>query len=126
MIAMQRYALTGIAALAALSAVHAVRDAGHGGHWLIGVAPNLCAAIAIPFVALSVWADRRRDADRRETLRAFAWCASGSLVGLVAWELVQLGPRGLVFDLRDLVATVVGTGFAGALIVRLAPRQEPP
>lgn len=121
---MTRYSLTGIVALAALSGVHAVRDAGGGDNWLIGVAPNLCAAVAIPFVALGVWADRCRDAGRAATLRAFAWCAAGSLTGLVAWELAQLGPNSLVFDLWDLLATVAGTMLAGALITLLAPSGQ--
>ncbi|TRW17486.1 hypothetical protein [Glacieibacterium frigidum] len=120
-----RYSLTGIAALAALSGVHAVRDAGAGDNWLMGIAPNLCAAVAIPFVALGIWVDQRRDAGRRTTLRAFAWCAAGSLSGLVVWELVQRSTSGLVFDPWDLLATVVGTGLAAALIVVLAPAERP-
>lgn len=120
---MQRYSLTGIAALAALSGVHALREAGAGDSWVIGVAPNLCAAVAIPFVALGIWADQRRDAGRRATLRAFAWCAGSSLLGLVAWEVGQLVTRGLVFDPWDLVATLAGTVLAVALILALAPKE---
>lgn len=125
MTAMQRYSLTGIAALAALSGVHALRDAGHGDHWLIGVAPNLCAAVAIPFVALGIWAERRRNAPRAATLRAFAWCAAGSLLGLTVWEAAQRFTSGLVFDPWDLLATVAGTALAAVLIARLAPAGPP-
>jgi len=64
-----RYGTAGIVALAALSGVHWLRAIGFSqgevSGYLLGVLPNLCAAVAITFVVLSIWADQQKLIDQR-------------------------------------------------------------
>lgn len=70
-----RYGLVGIAALSALSLVHLGRESQYEGHeivlYLMGVLPNVAAAIAIPFVLLGIWADQNQSASYAAARRSF-------------------------------------------------------
>lgn len=120
-----RYGLAGIAALALLTAVDALRARGGigsaTGSFLLGVLPNFAAAIAIPFVMLSVWTDQRQSAT---TGRAFAACVTFSTLGLFAWEAIQRTSGRFVFDPHDLGATVAGALAAFLLFRSMTPRQQ--
>ena len=122
-----RYALVGIGALGVLSLVSWARRVRFNGAetvmYVIGVLPNVAAAIAIPFVLLGIWADQKPSASYAGTRRAFNMVLVGTGVGLVAWEFVQLTSRGLVFDPHDLVATFIGLGLAGILFTLVTPRE---
>lgn len=114
-----RYASAGIAALAVLSL----------GHWLralrafdspiatfiLGVLPNVAAAVAIPFVVAGVLADMRKARPVPVSRRAFTMLNAGSVLGLAGWELVQRTSTTLRFDVDDLVATLVGALVAQGL-----------
>lgn len=114
-----RYGLSGIGALGLLTAVHWLRGLAFLpsplGDYLLGILPNFAAAIAIAFVALSIWSDQNRDADFASTKRAFLFTAAMSGAGLLAWEFFQQTSDRLVFDPHDIGATLVGLGAAGLL-----------
>ncbi|OYY63586.1 hypothetical protein [Sphingomonas sp. 28-62-11] len=124
-----RYGLIGIGGLALLSLTHWLRSL--NGDWpsvvsyLIGVMPNVAAAIAIPFVFMGIWADQRKDAPVGVVRRWFFPTAAMSLAGLIGWELIQRGSGGLVFDVNDLGATVVGTVIGAGLFALVTPRTAP-
>jgi hypothetical protein len=124
-----RYGLAGMGGLALLTAVHQVRaqqpSLPPAGDYLVGVLPNFAAAIAISFVLLSAWSDQNRTADHAATRRAFRICMTISGVGLIAWELFQIGPNRLVFDPHDIGATLVGLGVSALLFSALTPRSSP-
>jgi putative flippase GtrA len=107
-----RYGLVSIAALALLSAIQWIREQhlhlDPVGQYLVGVAPNFAAAIAINFVLLSIWADQRRDPGFAAARRRFLICAAISGIGLFGWEFFQMTSKRLVFDTQDLLATAVG------------------
>lgn len=123
-----RYALVGIGALALLSTVHWLRETHSAwppiGSFLIGVMPNVAAAIAMPFVFIGIWADQRPNAAPATLWRWFLAALIISFAGLIAWELLQLGPKGLVFDVNDLAATLVGTIIALAFFRGMTPRPD--
>jgi hypothetical protein len=114
-----RYGFTGIAALAVLSL----------GHWLraravfdspcvtfiLGVLPNVAAAVAIPFVAAGALADMRKDRPVPVSRTVFSMLNAGSVAGLAGWELMQRTSATLRFDVADLVATLVGGLIAQGL-----------
>ena len=121
-----RYGLAGIGALSLLSLVHWLRDTGpwvgSTGAYLLGVAPNFAASIAIIFVLMSVWADQKRQASFPAARRAFVACASISAVGLLGWEFIQKTSNRFVFDPHDAGATLVGVMTACLLFYTLSPR----
>ena len=121
-----RYGLAGIAPLALLAVVHWLRERrqplGPVGDYLVGVLPNFCAALAITFVLLSIWADQQKDATPLFSRRAFLWSASISGVGLTAWELFQRSSDRLVFDPHDLGATGIGLVAATLVYFAVTPR----
>ena len=124
-----RYGLAGIGALGLLTTVHWLRDLAWSlpgiADYLIGVIPNFAAAVAIIFVLLSIWSDQNRDADSASLNRALRVSASISGAGLLCWELFQRMSHRLVFDLHDIVATLVGVGTAYILFYLLTPRSNP-
>lgn len=124
-----RFGLVGIVALSLLSLGHWVREnvqvQSAGIRYCLGVLPNFAAALAIPFVIMSAWADRD---ETRDAVPDHAWrfrlCAAFAFAGLVAWEFLQLrGPR-LVFDTDDIIATAVGTAMAFVTFRLVAPKAE--
>ncbi len=123
-----RYAFAGIAALGLLSLVHWGRTSRYDGPeivmYLMGVMPNVAAAIAISFVLLSIWADQKTDASYADARRAFVFITLGAGLALIAWEFIQQSSRTLVFDLDDIVATLLGLGVAWLLFVALTPKPS--
>ena len=121
-----RYGLVGIGALALLSGIHwlrgmeQVRDPAWA--YLLGVLPNLAAALAITFVLLSIWADHDKTRSFTALRQRFITSASISGFGLLGWELVQKASNRFVFDLHDIGATAIGIGLAGLLFYGLTPR----
>ena len=111
-----RHASTGLAALAVLSLGHWARAAGLFSSpvatFILGVLPNVAAAVAIPFITAGALADMRKDRQVPIDLRTFTILNLGSVAGLVAWEFVQRGSLSLRFDPADLVATVIGAVVA--------------
>lgn len=122
-----RYGFAGLAGLALLSTAHWIRDEhidlGNLGNALVGVLPNFAAAVAITFVLLSVRADQR-PGDGYAQLRRWLWY-SGSVaaVGLVSWELIQQTSDRFVFDLGDILATLLGVAASGGLFAILTPKN---
>ena len=120
-----RYGLVGIGALGLLSLVHWGRKLQYDGpavaEYLMGVLPNVAAAIAIPFVLLSIWADQKPNARYANSRQTFVVLTLLSGVGLIAWELVQQSSRTLVFDLHDIAATILGLRLGWLLFILLTP-----
>ncbi len=124
-----RYASTGIAALAVLSLGHWARAAGVFASpvatFILGVLPNVAAAVAIPSITAGALADMRKDRQVPIDLRTFTMLNLGSVAGLVAWEFVQRGRLSLRFDPADLVATVAGAAVAQWAFRRQSSPAEP-
>lgn len=122
-----RLAFFGLGALALLSAVHWARAQHFDGPplmlYLLGVLPNFCAAIAIPYVLLSVWMDRAVPLAHTEVRKRFLALTLFAGVGLIFWEFGQQSSRALFFDPDDLVATVVGL-VVGWTIFGLISRED--
>ena len=93
-------------------------------HFLIGVLPNLAAAIAIPFVFLSIWVDQKQEAKPLAIRRYFFILTLVAGVGLIAWEYLQKSSNYLVFDYYDIAATFLGLVVAWLLFVVLTPRTS--
>ena len=125
-----RYGLAGIGALGALSLVHWGRtlqcEASEIVYYLMGVLPNVAAAIAIPFVLLGIWADQNPAATYRAARRRIAVLTLVAGIGLIAWEYMQQSRESLVFDYHDIAATILGLAAAWLLFVLLTPRARAP
>lgn len=123
-----RYAVVGLAALGVLSLVHwARRSLDIGGEisaYLIGVLPNLAAALAIPFVLLSIWVEQRREATHVAARRSFLRLTLLAGLGLIGWEFLQRGSRRLVFDAHDIGATLIGLLLGWLLFGWLTPQAR--
>ena len=115
----------GIRALACLSLVHWGRRAGHrvsdACQYLLGVLPNFAAAIAIPFVMLSIWADQNPHRTHAAARRSFLFLTLVVGTSLVAWEFMQMAGRTLVYDTSDILATLVGLGTGGVHFALVNP-----
>jgi len=122
-----RYGLVGIGGLALLSLVHWARgadlDLQGPAAFLLGVLPNVAAAIAVPFVLLGIVADMYKAATPAEMRRWFNGLLLFSLMGLIGWEIVQRDSANLVFDTADITATFAGSALAAALFALVGPRQ---
>ena len=122
-----RYALVAISALAILSLVHWGRASKYDGAelviYLMGVLPNVAAAIAIPFVSLSIWADQKQRLSYAAARRIFVASTLLAGVGLIGWELLQLSSRNLVYDTNDIAATLVGLGMGSLFFMLLTPKD---
>jgi len=123
-----RYGVAGIAALAALTIVQWLRENGyaHGdvSGYLLGVLPNLFAAVAITFVVLSFLADQLKVNGYRAAGRWFLASSVISGAGLVGWEFIQRTSGRFVFDIDDIGATVVGLVLSGVLFHLVTPRSS--
>ena len=123
-----RYGLVGIGALGALSLVHWGRklqfEAPEIILYLMGVLPNVAAAIAIPFVLLGIWADQKPVATYQAARRRMAVLTLVAGIGLIAWEYMQQSSGSLVFDYHDIAATIFGLAVAWLLFVLLTPRAS--
>jgi len=120
-----RYAVVGLAALGILSLVDWVRGWPFRGggitDYLIGVLPNVAAALAIPFVLLGIWAEQRREATDVSARRSFLRLTLVTGVGLIGWEFLLQGSRRLVFDAHDIGATLVGLLLGWLIFGLLTP-----
>jgi len=76
--------------------------------YLLGVLPNVAAAIAIPYVVLSIWVDQAPTGSFSVVKKRHLMLTVFSSVGLIAWEFGQQLSRGLYFDPDDIAATIVG------------------
>lgn len=123
-----RYALVAISALAILSLVHWGRASKYDGAefviYLMGVLPNVAAAIAIPFVLLGIWADQNQSPSYTAARRIFVAVTIVAGVGLITWELIQLSSRNLVYDTHDIIATLVGLGIGSLFFILLTPKAD--
>ena len=123
-----RYGLVGIGALGALSLVHWGRELQYEAPeivlYLMGVLPNVAAAIAIPFVLLSIWADQKPVATNQAARRRMVVLTLVAGIGLIAWEYMQRSSGSLVFDYHDIAATISGLAVAWLLFVLLTPRAS--
>lgn len=121
-----RYGIAGIGGLAALSVIHWLRGIEFPRNevsiYLLGVLPNLCAAVAITFVVLSIWADQQKLFEYPNAKRWFWIAASIAGVGLIGWELAQLTMSSFVFDISDMGATFAGLFLSGATFYLVTPR----
>ena len=113
--------------MGALSLVHWGRtlqcEASEIVYYLMGVLPNVAAAIAIPFVLLSTGLIRSQLQPIKlpvEALLAILTLVAG--VGLIAWEFIQQSSRSLVYDYHDIAATIFGLVVAWLLFLLLTPR----
>ena len=96
---------------------------------VLGYAPNLLAAFALPFFfhALMVLSHRRDDGRPygwAQVWREDARIAASTAVaagGLVLWEFVQITRPNRTYDVQDIVATVAGA--LAFLLVVLAGRR---
>lgn len=122
-----RYGLAGLCGLALLSLAHWIREhqlhLGELGDKLVGVAPNFAAAIAITFVIVGVYADQRPLAGATAVRRWFGYGAAVAVVGLVGWEFIQKTSPRFVFDVADIVATLVGILVGFGMLVVLTPKR---
>jgi hypothetical protein len=111
-----------------MSLVHWGRKSQYGGaeivQYLMGVLPNLAAAIAIPFVLLGIWADQNPDASHAAARRSFVVAMLAAGVGLIAWEFIQQSSRTLVFDIHDIGATILGLGLGYFLFTLTTPKTN--
>ena len=123
-----RYGLVGIGAMGALSLVHWCRKLQYDGpaaaDYLMGVFPNVAAAIAISFVLLSIWADQKPTATYSAARQSFVVLTLFAGLGLIAWELIQQSSRTLVFDPHDIDATLLGLGMGWLLFILLTPTDN--
>jgi hypothetical protein len=120
-----RYGLVGIGALCTLSLLQWGRKQQYAAPeiilYLMGVLPNVAAAIAVPFVFLSIWADQKPAASYQAARRRFTALALVAGTGLIAWEFMQQSSRSLVFDPHDIGATIIGLFMAWLLFAVLTP-----
>jgi hypothetical protein len=121
-----RYGLAGIGALGALSLVHWGRtlqcEAPEIVSCLMGVLPNVAAAVAIPFVVIGIWVDQKPAVTSHAARRSFVILTLVAGVGLIAWEFLQQSSRSLLFDYHDIAATIFGLVVAWLLFFLLTPR----
>jgi NADH:ubiquinone oxidoreductase subunit 4 (subunit M) len=87
----------------------------------MGVLADVAAAIAIPFVLLSIWADQRPSATYQAARLSFFILTLIAGVGLIAWGFMQQSSRPLFFDYNDIVATIFGLVAAWLLFLALTP-----
>ncbi|NDD64191.1 MAG: hypothetical protein EBZ36_09470 [Acidobacteria bacterium] len=121
--------LVGIGALATLSLVDWARRGhfinGEVTAFLIGVMPNVAAAIAIPFVILGIRVEQRKELSSAAVRWSFAVLSLVAGVGLILWEVLQQASRALVFDPNDIGATLIGLLLGWVVFNRLTPKFPP-
>ena len=123
-----RYTVVGLAALALLTLVGWARqisfDGGEILNLLIGVLPNVAAAIAIPYVLLGIWIEERAGMSVATVRRNFIRLSIFAGSGLILWEFLQQSSRRLVFDVNDLGATLGGLLLGWLIFNWLTPRNS--
>lgn len=121
-----RYGLVGLGGLALLTGGHWVREVSSDGAlalvYILGVLPNIAAAIAIPFVFMGIFADQQKDASVRSIRNWFFASVFVSCASLFAWEFIQLGGDRLVFDTDDLIASLFGSVISLGIFAAVTKR----
>lgn len=123
-----RYGLVGLGGLALLTGGHWMREV--SSDWapaviyILGVLPNIAAAIAIPFVFMGIFADQRKNASLRSIRNWFFASAFVSCAGLFGWEFIQRTGNRLVFDIYDLIATVFGSVLSLVIFAAITKRPQ--
>lgn len=102
--------------LAVLSATHWLRDnlsdPGPAIAFVLGVMPNLAAAFAMPLI-LSSFAPQVLNLRQSTRARAvYGLLILFTTLGLLGWEVVQSKSAAFVFDVYDIVATLIGSLLA--------------
>lgn len=114
----QRLALTGMGGLAALTGTQwmreHVRDPAPAMGFALGVMPNLAAAFAMPLVLASFFPNIARVPITVRSKHSYTRLLGFTLLGLCGWEFIQTRSEQFVFDVNDLVATVLGSLLAYA------------
>ena len=94
--------------------------------YLLGVAPNFIAAgLIFPFSVLSLreYYPNENQQESRSNLNRWFWIGLGlTLIALITWEFMQKTGN-LIFDLNDILATLLGGLFAVLLFYLIAPKQ---
>ncbi|QSX79576.1 hypothetical protein [Agrilutibacter solisilvae] len=123
-----KYGMLAVASLGVVSLVHQARSAHLDGpqiyHYVLGVLPNVAAAVALPFAFMSVWCGQNPVGTYPATRRWFFAASIVSAVGLVVWEFLQ-PIRGRIYDPHDIGATIVGLGLAGLVFHASTPDRRP-
>ena len=121
-----RYGLVGLSALAVLTGGHWLREVTPAGApallYILGVLPNIAAAIAIPFVFMGIFADQKKDASLRSVRNWFFASVLVSCAGLSGWEFIQRTGDRLVFDTDDLIATLFGSFLSIVIFAAITKR----
>ena len=92
--------------------------------YILGVMPNIAAAIAIPFVFMGIFADQRKDASLRSIRNWFFAAVLVSCTGLFGWESIQQTSNRLVFDIDDLIATFFGSVLSLGIFAAITKRPQ--
>ena len=123
-----RYGLVGLGGLALLTGGHWMREVSSDGApvviYILGVLPNVAAAIAIPFVFMGIFADQRKNASLRSIRNWFFVSVLVSCAGLFAWELIQRTSDRLVFDIDDLIATLFGSVLSLGIFAAITKKPQ--
>lgn len=123
-----RYGLVGLGGLTLLTVGHWVREVSSNGApaliYILGVLPNIVAAIAIPFVFMGIFADERKDASLRSIRNWFFASVFVSCAGMFGWEFIQRTGHQLVFDTDDLIATVLGSFLSLVIFAAITKRPQ--
>ena len=123
-----RYGLVGLGGLTLLTVGHWVREVSSNGApasiYILGVLPNIAAAIAIPFVFMGIFADQRKDASLRSIRNWFFASVFVSCAGLFGWEFIQRTGDRLVFDTDDLIATLIGSVLSLGIFATITKKPQ--
>ena len=111
-----RLSAIGLIGLAALSATHWLRDTlsapGPFQSFTLGVMPNMAAAFAMPLILASFTTHTSSTQTATSSRLRFLGILMFTTLGLCGWEFVQTRSNRFVFDVYDLLATVLGSALA--------------
>ena len=111
-----RLSATGMIGLAALSATRWLREnaaaPGPVLSFVLGVMPNLAAAFAMPLVLASLSPLTSRTPVTKTSRLRYSWVLVFTTLGLCGWEVIQARSDRFVFDVYDMLATVLGSTLA--------------
>lgn len=78
--------------------------------YLLGIAPNFFPAIGIPALILAIILQNESSKPESKLYKYRNLIAvSISTTGLIAWEFVQTTSRKLIFDVHDILWTLIGS-----------------
>ena len=111
-----RLSAIGLIGLAALSATHWLRDnldaRGPFQSFALGVMPNMAAAFAMPLILASFTTHTSSTQTATSSRLRFLGILMFTTLGLCGWEFIQARSNRFVFDVYDLLATVLGSALA--------------